>query len=77
MDEQGISNDLQIGLERDHRIANHLLVLQTVLDQAKACQQNAYIAFIDLKQVYDRIDRKLLLDKMIDLGVPSKIISIP
>ena len=76
MDNEGISNDLQICFERDHRIADHLLVLQTIISQSKACHKNLYLAFIDLKQAYDRIDRKLLLEKMIELKIPSKIILI-
>ena len=73
METNGISNDVQIGFEKDHRIADHILVLNTLLDQAKFRKQDVFLAFIDLKQAYDRINRKQLYQKLIDLGFPSKI----
>ena len=39
MEERGISNDLQIGFEPDHQIADHILVLNTLIDQSKACKK--------------------------------------
>ena len=76
MEERDISNDLQIGFERDHQKADHILVLNTIIDQSKACKNNLYLAFIDLKQAYDRVNRSLLLEKMIELKIPAKIIRI-
>ena len=76
METNGVSNDVQIGFEKDHRIADHILVLNTILDQAKFRKQDVFLAFIDLKQAYDRINRKQLYSKLLDLGFPSKIISI-
>ena len=76
MEENGISNDVQIGFEKDHRIADHILVINTLLDQAKFCKQDVFLAFIDLKQAYDRVNRKQLYHKLIKWGFPSKVISI-
>ena len=76
MEANGISNDVQIGFEKHHRIADHILVLNTLLDQANFRKQDVFLAFIDLKQAYDRINRKQLYGKLIDLGFPSKVISI-
>ena len=76
MDEKGISNDMQIGFERNHRISDHLLVIRTIIDQALFCTQDTYIAFIDFKQAYDRVNRNLLFQKLIDYCFPSKLIKI-
>ena len=76
MDDKGISNDMQIGFERNHRISDHLMVIRTILDQARCCGQDIFIAFVDFKQAYDRVNRKLLFQKLIDYCFPSKLIKI-
>ena len=76
MDDKGISNDIQIGFEKNHRIADHLLVMRTILDQAKACRQDTFMAFVDFKQAYDKVNRQLLLKKFLKYGFPSRIIKI-
>ena len=76
MDETGISNDMQIGFEKNHRIADHLFVIRTILDQAKICGQDTFMAFIDFKQAYDRVNRNLLFKKFLSNGLPSRIIKV-
>ena len=76
MDDKGISNDMQIGFERNHRISDHLMVIRTIIDQARCCNQDTFIAFVDFKQAYDRVNRKLLFQKLINYCFPSKLIKI-
>ena len=76
MDETGISNDMQIGFEKNHRIADHLFVIRTILDQAKICGQDTFLAFTDFKQAYDRVNRNLLFKKFLSNGLPSRIIKV-
>ena len=52
------SNDLQIGFEKKTRVTDHLLVLRTVLDQAKMSKRDRFVVFIDFKQAYNRVQPK-------------------
>ena len=76
MDDKGISNDMQIRFERNHRISDHLMVLRTIIDQARYGGQDTHIAFVDFKQAYDRFNRKLLFQKLLNYCFPSKLIKI-
>ena len=76
MSDWGIQNDLQIGFERGHSIADHLFVLMTLIDQARICGQEIYLAFIDMKQAYDRVNRTKLFRKLTEYQIPAKIIRI-
>ena len=74
MEGKGFLNDLQIGFKKGHRVADHVLVLQTLIAQAKKKRRPLHAAFIDLKQAYDRVDRKKLYKKLIKAGAPLKLI---
>ena len=76
MADWGIQNDLQIGFERGHSIADHLFVLSTLIDQVRICGQDIFLAFIDMKQAYDRVNRTKLFRKLTSYQVPAKIIKI-
>ena len=53
MEDKGIYNDLQIGFRKGRRVADHILVLQTLMAQAKKKGRGIHAAFVDLKQAYD------------------------
>ena len=70
----GFFNDLQIGFMKGRRIADHVLVLQTLMAQAKRRRRSLFACFVDLKQAYDRVDRRKLYNKLITKGAPDKIV---
>ena len=76
MAEWGIQNDLQIGFENGRSIVDHIFVLTTLIEQARACKNDIYLAFIDLRQAYDRVDRARLFRKMISYRIPAQITKI-
>ena len=76
MADWGIQNDLQIGFESGRSIADHIFILTTLIDQARVCKQNMYLAFIDMRQAYDRVDRTKLFKKLISYQIPAQITRI-
>ena len=60
----------QIGFKKGHRTSEHIFVLKIVVDKiVKSDNGNIFVAFIDFRKAYDRINRTLLLLKLRRLGV--------
>ena len=76
MTDWGIQNDLQIGFEKGQSIADHIFVMTTLIDQPRACKQDIYLAFIDMRQAYDRVNRARLFRKLISYQIPTQITRI-
>ena len=74
MEGKGITNDLQIGFRKGRRVADHILLLQTLMAQAKRRGKGLHAAFVDLKQACDRVDRRKLFRKLIMEGTPPKLV---
>ena len=72
----GITNDLQIGFESGHNISDHLFVINTLIDQRRIGNQEIFLAFINLCQVYDRVDWTKLFRKLTYYQIPAPIIRI-
>ena len=63
----------QIGFEKGHRTADHVFVLTTVVNKIiKVEKKRLFVAFIDFRKAYDRINRKLLLLKLQKRGIKGK-----
>ena len=67
---------VEIGFEKGKRTTDHILTLNTIMDQSKFAGQTLYTCFIDLKQAYDRINRKYLLYKMAKYKFRTKFLTI-
>ena len=76
MADWGIQNNLQIGFESGRSIADHIFILTTLIDQARICKQDIYLAFIDMRQAYDRVDIIKLFRKLISYQIPIQITRI-
>ena len=60
----------QIGFEKGHRTADHVFVLTTVVNKfLKVAKKRLFVAFIDFKKAYDKINRTLLLLKLQKRGI--------
>ena len=63
----------QIGFEKGHRTADHVFVLTTVVNKIlKVEKKRLFVAFIDFRKAYDRINRKLLLLKLQKRGIKGQ-----
>ena len=60
----------QIGFMKGHRTADHIFVLKTIIDKiVKVERKNLFVAFIDFRKAYDRINRDLLFLKLQKCGI--------
>ena len=52
----------QIGFKNGHRTADHIFVLNTIVNQIVKIERNKlFCTFIDFQKAYDKIHQKLLL----------------
>ena len=60
----------QIGFTKGHRTADHIFVLKTVVDKiVRVERRRLFVAFIDFRKAYDRINRDLLFLKLQKSGI--------
>jgi hypothetical protein len=60
----------QIGFKKGHRTSDHIFVLKTIVDKiVKTEKKKLFVAFIDFRKAYDKINRMLLLLKLQRLGI--------
>ena len=66
----------QIGFRKNHRTADHIFVLKTILDSLYQSKKKLYVCFVDFKKAYDSIWRKGLFYKLIKCGLSKTFITI-
>ena len=72
-DNVGLINNKQIGFLKGFRTADHLLVIDTIINEVVHKQKKKlFVAFIDLKKAYDKIDRDALTFKLKSKGFSGK-----
>ena len=60
----------QIGFKKGHRTADHIFVLKTIIDKiVRNHKQKLFVAFIDFRKAYDRVNRTLLFLKLQRIGI--------
>ena len=64
----------QIGFIKGHRTAAHIFALKSIVDKIVRVERRLFVAFIDFRKAYDRINRDLLLcKKMVSAGHSTEI----
>ena len=64
----------QVGFQKNHRTSDHVFVLNTIVNKlVKVDKKKLYVAFIDFRKAYDKINRDLLLLKLQRIGVKGKL----
>ena len=60
----------QIGFEKGHRTSDHVFVLTTIVNKfLKVKKERLFVAFIDFRKAYDKINRNLLMLKLQRRGI--------
>ena len=60
----------QIRFVKGHSTSDHIFLLQTIIEKVvKKGERKLYTAFIDFKKAYDTVDRKLLFERLKDIGI--------
>ena len=66
-------NTKQIGFLKGYRTADHLLVLDIIINEVfHKHKQKLFVAFVDLKKAYDKINRQALIFKLKKRGFSGK-----
>ena len=55
----------QIGFMPNHRTTDHILVLKIIIETFKSSRKTLFLCFIDLRKVFDTVDHKGLIFKLI------------
>ena len=70
MTDKKILSPNQIGFMKGSSTSDHIFLLQTIIDKTvKRNKKKLYVAFIDFKKAYDRVNRDLLLKRLKTLGI--------
>ena len=69
MVDKNIAHPFQGAFTKGKRGTDHILVANTLIDQARHTGNPLYAAFIDLQKVYDSVCRPLLFRKMVSSGL--------
>jgi hypothetical protein len=64
----------QAGFRKDHRTADQIFVLRTLIESARARGAPLFNCFVDFKKAYDLVDRRLLWDKLARRGMPTALL---
>ena len=73
---KNIAHCFQGAFVKGRRGTDHLLVLNTLIDVAKATSTKLYAAMLDLSCAFDSINRALLSAKLVDYGLGPKFCNI-
>ena len=66
-------NDKQIGFLKGYKTFDHILLIDTIIHEiVHKCKQRLFVAFIDLKKAYDKVNTHALLCKLRSKGFSGK-----
>lgn len=66
----------QSGFVKDRQLAEHILSLRVLNEQAKANSEHFYGVFMDLKGAYDRVDRDILFRTLEHYGINQELLNL-
>ena len=67
----------QCGFKKDHRTEDNLFVLNTIHDKyVKGMKKDIYIAFIDFSKFFDKINRDMMMYKILRYGINGPLYNI-
>ncbi len=73
MEENGLYAEEQNGFRQSRPCSEHLFVLTTIIRNRKLQGKSTFTAFIDAEKAFDRVDRELLLFKLLNVGIKGHI----
>ena len=68
--------DVQGGFRKGRGGADNIFVLHTLLWKARAKNQSAHLAFLDISKAYDSVNREVLWAKLTKLGISGKFLNM-
>lgn len=71
----GVRAASQAGFRQGYRTTDHIFVLQTLVDQARAKKSNLYCCFVDFKKAFDLVPRDLLWRRLEEAGIGGQMLA--
>ncbi|CAG2231612.1 unnamed protein product [Mytilus edulis] len=68
-EENNILDDCQNGFRKGRSTIDHIKSLSSIIETRKLKRLSTFTAFIDFRKAYDGIDRNLLCQKLLDIGI--------
>ena len=77
MSQNGKWSIFQCGFKKDHRTEDNLFVLNTIHNKyVKGMNKDIYVAFIDFSKFFDKINRDMMMYKLLKYGINGSLYSI-
>ena len=76
VEESGMLGDVQGGFRRRCGTDDNLLMLERMIEMAKAKKECLHVAFIDMEKAYGRVNRKKWFEVMRGYGVQEKLLDV-
>ena len=76
VERHNVLGDVQGGFRKGRGGADNIFILHTVLWKARATNQSAHMAFLDISKAYDSVDRNVLWEKLTKLGISGKFLQM-
>ena len=76
VDRHDLLGDVQGGFRKGRGGADNIFVLHTLLWKARAKNQSAHLAFLDISKAYDSVNREVLWAKLTKLGISGKFLNM-
>ena len=74
MSQSGKWSIFQCGFKKDHRTEDNLFVLNTIYNKYVKCMnKDIYVAFIDFSKFFDKINRDMMLYKLMKYGINGPV----
>ena len=61
--------DEQNGFRRNRSCIDHIFALTSIIRSRKSQRKSTFVAYIDMEKAFDRVDRHLMLYKLLSLGI--------
>jgi len=69
LEDNNIYAEEQNGFRQNRSCAEHVFTLTTILKNRQAKGESTYVAYLDAEKAFDRVDRNLLLYKLLSNGI--------
>ncbi|MCP4978278.1 MAG: reverse transcriptase family protein, partial [Maribacter sp.] len=70
-----ILGEIQNGFRPSRRATDNLLVLETMIRKSKREKKKNFLALLDITKAYDRVDREILWEVMLQMGFPVQLLN--
>ena len=77
LDKEEILSPVQVGFRSTFSTVKHIFTLEILrLKYARGKNGRLFVAFLDLRSAFDSVNRRLLIESLLEIGLPSCFVAI-